>query len=101
MARRVEALITPEVLKWARERRVNLSIERAAEKLKISTERLESWEYGTVQTQLRKIKEISPSSIEPTSLFSTCRIRPQIFNRLRIIGYCQNRLRVTKIRRIG
>lgn len=53
MARRVEALITPEVLKWARERRVKLSIERAAEKLKISTEQLEFWGNGTARPTLQ------------------------------------------------
>ena len=59
MARQVEALITPEVLKWARERRVKLSIERAAEKLKISTEQLESWENGTARPSFAKLKEVA------------------------------------------
>ncbi len=59
MARRVEALITPEVLKWARERRVKLSIERAAEKLKISTEQLEFWENGTARPSFAKLKDIA------------------------------------------
>lgn len=59
MARQVEALITPEVLKWARERRVKLSIERAAEKLKISTEQLESWENGTARPSFAKLKDIA------------------------------------------
>ena len=39
MARTVKALITPEVLKWARERRIRLSIEYAAEKLNVKPER--------------------------------------------------------------
>ena len=59
MARQVDALITPEVLKWARERRVELSIERAAEKLKISTVQLESWENGTARPSFAKLKDIA------------------------------------------
>ena len=59
MARQVDALVTPEVLKWARERRIKLSIERAAEKLKISTEQLEFWENGTARPSFAKLKDIA------------------------------------------
>ncbi len=46
MAKSRKAHITPELLKWAREKRVGLSIEYAAKKLKIKPERLEAWENG-------------------------------------------------------
>lgn len=41
MAKSVKAFITPEVLKWARERRIRLEIDYAAKRLKIETEFLE------------------------------------------------------------
>ena len=46
MAKSVKALITPEVLKWARERRIRLEIDYAAKRLKIEPERLEAWKTG-------------------------------------------------------
>ena len=35
MAKSVKARITPEVLKWVRERRIRLTIDYAADKLKV------------------------------------------------------------------
>ena len=46
MAKSVKALITPEVLKWARERRIRLERDYAAKKLKIDTERLKALEWS-------------------------------------------------------
>ncbi len=66
MAKSVKALITPEVLKWARERRIRLEIDHAAKKLKIGPERLEAWENGTEQptiTQLKKIAKLYKTHI--------------------------------------
>ena len=66
MAKSVRALITPEVLKWARERRMKLEIDYAAKKLKIDLERLEAWENGTEQptfTQLKKIAKLYKTHI--------------------------------------
>jgi hypothetical protein len=42
MAKSVKALITPEVLKWARERRIKLEIDYAAKKLKADPKQLEA-----------------------------------------------------------
>ncbi len=66
MAKSVKALITPEVLKWARERRIRLEIDYVAKKLKIDPERLEAWENGTEQptiTQLKKIAKLYKTHI--------------------------------------
>lgn len=66
MAKSVKALITPEVLKWVRERRIKLEIDYAAEKLKIDQERLKAWENGTEQpsvAQLRKIAQLYKTHI--------------------------------------
>ena len=59
MAKSVKALITPEVLKWARERRIKLEIDYAAEKLKIDQERLKAWENGTEQPSIAQLKKIA------------------------------------------
>ena len=59
MAKSVKALITPEVLKWARERRIRLEIDYAAKKLKIDVERLEAWENGTDQPTISQLKKIA------------------------------------------
>ena len=59
MAKSVKARITPEVLKWARERRIKLEISYAAKKLKIDPERLEAWENGTEQPTFAQLKNIA------------------------------------------
>ena len=59
MAKSVEALITPEVLKWARERRIRLSIEYAAEKLNVKPARLEAWEAGAEKPTFAQLKRIA------------------------------------------
>ena len=58
MAKSVKALITPEVLKWARERRIRLEINYAAKKLSIKPERLEAWENGTDRPTFAQLKKI-------------------------------------------
>ena len=59
MTKSVKALITPEVLKWARERRIKLEIDYAAKKLKVDPERLEAWENGTEQPTFAQLKSIA------------------------------------------
>ena len=59
MAKTVKALITPEVLKWARERRFQLGIGYAAEKLNVKPERLEAWEAGRDQPTFAQLKKIA------------------------------------------
>lgn len=59
MAKSVKALITPEVLKWARERRIKLEIDHAAKRLKIEPETLEAWENGTEQPTFAQLKNIA------------------------------------------
>ncbi len=59
MAKSTKALITPEVLKWAREKRIKLQIDYVAEKLKISPKRLEAWESGAEQPTIAQLKKIA------------------------------------------
>lgn len=66
MAKSVKALITPEVLKWARERRIRLDIDFVARKLKIDRECLKAWENGTdlpTFVQLKKIAKLYKTHI--------------------------------------
>ncbi len=59
MSKSVKALITPEVLKWARERRIRLNIDYAAKKLKVDRERLEAWEAGMERPTIAQLKKIA------------------------------------------
>ena len=59
MPKSVKALITPEVLKWAREKRIKLEIDYAAKKLKADPEHLEAWENGTEQPTFVQLKKIA------------------------------------------
>ena len=59
MAKTVEALITPGVLEWVRERRIRLSVEYAAEKLNVTPARLRAWEAGTERPTFAQLKKIA------------------------------------------
>ena len=59
MPKSVKALITPEILKWARERRIKLEIDYAAKKLKADPKQLEAWENGTEQPTFVQLKKIA------------------------------------------
>ena len=58
MAKPVKALITPEVLKWVREKRIRLPMEDAAERLKLKSKQLEEWEDGTDQPTFSQLKKV-------------------------------------------
>ena len=53
-----EALVTPELLRWARERS-HLNPHRAANKIKVSPERLMSWEKGEARPSFAKARELA------------------------------------------
>ncbi len=60
MAKRIEALIRPELLIWARET-AGFEMAQAARKLQVPTERLEEWERGggrPTMVQFRKLARI-------------------------------------------
>ena len=59
MAKSVKALITPEVFKWAREKRIKLSLDYAAKKLDVKPDQLEKWEAGTDQLAFAQLKDIA------------------------------------------
>ncbi len=59
MAKTMKASITPEVLKWAREKRFQLGIDYAARKLNVKPEQLEAWEAGADQPTFAQLKKIA------------------------------------------
>ena len=69
MAKSVKALITPEVLKWAREKRFQLEIKFAAEKLKVESKQLAAWEKGTDLPTFSQLKKIAKLYKTHVSIF--------------------------------
>ena len=69
MAKTVKALITPAVLKWAREKRFQLGISDAAAKLKVKRDRLEAWEAGRDQPTFAQLKKIAQVYRTHVSIF--------------------------------
>lgn len=59
MAKSVKALITPDVLKWAREEYIRLELPEAANLIKVSQEKLEKWEHGDEKPTIRQLKDIA------------------------------------------
>lgn len=59
MAKSMKAIVTPEVLKWAREKRIQLEVEFAAKKLKVTTRQLSAWEDGTDQPTFKQLKALA------------------------------------------
>ena len=78
---RIEALITPSVIQWAREQS-KLSIDEAARKIRRSAEEIRGWENGSLRpsiSQARKAAEVYRRPLaafylpEPPSEFETLR----------------------------
>ncbi len=69
MAKSVKALITPEVLKSVREKRLKLEIELAAEKSKVKPEQLSAWEAGIDTPSFVQLKRIANAYKTHVSVF--------------------------------
>ena len=69
MAKSVKALITSEVLKWAREKRIQLGLNEAAEKLKVDPAQLTEWEAGTELPTFTQLKRIANAYRTHVSVF--------------------------------
>lgn len=63
-----KAFITSKILKWARES-ARISVEDAAKKVSVSTERFLTWEDGTNYPTIRQAKLLAKSYRRPFSLF--------------------------------
>lgn len=58
MARSAEALVNPALLKWARES-AGMSIEDASQRLRISADRLRSWEAGAASLTVKQLWKVT------------------------------------------
>ncbi len=58
MANAIPAIVTPEVLRWARELD-SISIEDIARKIKVSPDRVQQWENGEAYPTLKQAKELA------------------------------------------
>ncbi len=58
MTKTIRALVTPEVLKWARDLN-NITIEEAAKMMKVSVEKMAAWEDGSAQPTIRQAKTLA------------------------------------------
>lgn len=65
---RIEALITPSVLRWARES-AGISIQEAAKKLKKPIEDLEAWESGDKRPSIAQARKASELYKRPLAAF--------------------------------
>lgn len=58
MAKTIPALVTPEVLIWARNLD-NVSVDEIAEKMHITPEKILSWEQGTLRPTIKQAKDLA------------------------------------------
>jgi DNA-binding transcriptional regulator YiaG len=58
MARTPDALVSPELLVWARET-LGLSVDDAAKKAAVRAERLASWEDGTDRPTIAQLRKLA------------------------------------------
>jgi len=68
MALGVEALITPEVIRWARET-AKMTLEEAAFKFKRPTDVIEGWESGKIRPTLPQVRRASTVYKRPLAVF--------------------------------
>lgn len=68
MTKQYRALITPEVLLWARNR-INMPLDAAAKKLGVEPERLAAWERGEDFPSISKAKDIARIYRRPLAVF--------------------------------
>lgn len=68
MVRSAEALVTPDVLAWARQRR-RLSPEEAAKKAQVKVERLLRWEAGEERPSVAKARALAKAYGYPLAVF--------------------------------
>lgn len=68
MAKRSEALINHELLVWAR-RKAGLSLEEAARKAGVASERLVSWENGENRPTINQLRKLAQAYKRPLAVF--------------------------------
>ena len=68
MAKRVEALVKPELLVWARET-AGLSRDEASQKMRIKVEKLEGWENGNNRPTVKQLRKLGQVYKRPIAVF--------------------------------
>ena len=68
MAARVPALITPALLEWAR-RTAGFSVDAAAERLAVASDRVTAWEHGREGLSVAQLKKLASLYKRPLALF--------------------------------
>lgn len=68
MAKSIPAMVTPEVLQWARNLDM-ISVEEIAHKLKVDCSKIESWESGNERPTLNQAKALSKQYRVPFAYF--------------------------------
>jgi Zn-dependent peptidase ImmA (M78 family)/DNA-binding XRE family transcriptional regulator len=63
-----KAIITPEILKWARES-ARMSLETAAGKISVTSDRLKEWEEGISQPTIKQAEVLAKAYRRPFALF--------------------------------
>lgn len=68
MAKRIQALITPEVLKWARED-AGFSLEEAAKAAQVAVGQLQRWERGEINPTINQLRKLANKYKRPLAVF--------------------------------
>lgn len=68
MAKRIQALITPEVLKWARED-AGFALEEAAKAAQVPAGQLQRWERGDAYPTLNQLRKLANKYKRPLAVF--------------------------------
>ncbi len=66
--KRIEALVKPELLVWARES-AGLSVEIAAKKAQVKPEQLEAWEQGELRPSIPQLRKLGRAYKRPLAVF--------------------------------
>src|SRR3989304_945255 len=68
MATRVEALVNPDILIWARNS-AGLDVESAANKIPVKEDRLTSWEAGPARPTVKQLRKLAGAYKRPLAVF--------------------------------
>src|SRR3989304_8903670 len=68
MATRVEALVNPDILIWARNS-AGLDVETAANKIPVKEDRLTSWEAGPARPTVKQLRKLAGAYKRPLAVF--------------------------------
>jgi len=68
MSKRIEAIVKPDLLIWARES-AGFTKEDAANKLRIKLQRLEDWEAGASRPTIKQLRKLGQLYKRPIAVF--------------------------------